>query len=69
MSSEFQPYDHDSWGARWNRFWCWLIGHEWLGAHKPPIIDLFLLCSRCGKFVRIDVADVAKLFKPLKAKP
>lgn len=35
------------------RLWCRLLGHDFVGTSAPPVIDLFFLCRRCGKWERL----------------
>jgi hypothetical protein len=52
---------------RWHaRFRCWALGHRWVGEHRAdPVIPLFIVCARCGKFERLTVNDaIAKVFGP-----
>lgn len=36
------------------RLRCWLLGHRWVGEHRAtPVIPLFAVCGRCGKWERV----------------
>lgn len=38
----------------WRRAWCSLVGHTWLEESRAaPVIPLFFVCGRCGKWRRL----------------
>ena len=43
-----------TWGERWRRWLCRTFGHRWIAEKRAePVIPVFALCRRCGKFERI----------------
>lgn len=53
------------------RLRCWLFGHSWVGERRAdPVITLFVVCRRCGKWERLTVRDaLTAVFGPTRRKP
>jgi len=51
----------DHWRERLRRWVCLHLGHNWRQDHAEPVVPLFLVCRRCGKWDRLrDLDDVSR---------